>query len=59
MRIMCGLNWLRRDAGEACVSINRMVSELCLLYIFVSTVQMLATNCLVIRISGLMVFIVI
>jgi len=59
MRIRCGLNWLRRDATEASVSIIRMVSELCLLYIFVSTVKTLTENYHVISISGLMVFILI
>jgi hypothetical protein len=57
--IRCGLNWLRRDAAEVSVSIIRMVSELCLLYIFVSTLKIEVTNYLVISISGLMVLIVI
>jgi hypothetical protein len=59
MRIRCGLNWLRRDAAEASVSIIRMVSELCLWYIFASTLKTLTTNYLVISISRVMVFIVI
>jgi len=39
MGIRCGLNWLRGDAAEASVSIIRMVSEMCLWYIFVATVK--------------------
>jgi hypothetical protein len=59
MRIRCGLNWLRRDGDEASVSIIRMLGELCLLYILVSTVKTLTMNYYIISISGLMVFILI
>jgi hypothetical protein len=59
MRVRCGLNWLGRDADEASVSIIRMLGELCLLYVLVSTVKAPTMNYHIISISGLMVFILI